>query len=149
MTTCENDSLGRLVYMTTMALKNCLEIRLKPHDLTAEQFHVLKNLGGEGEVVQTRLCELVMKSPANMTRILDRLEKKGVVARRANPEDRRSILVSLTVAGSTLLATVQRELAGFEAEITRGLTAGRVEELKSGLRTVYENVVLLTRRDER
>lgn len=149
MTTCQNNPIGRLIYMTTMALKNCLETRLKPHDLTAEQFHVLKWLSEENGITQNQLCEVVVKSPANMTRILDRLEKKECVERRSNPEDRRSTLVFLTTEGEALLAQVRLELNGFEAEICDGLSSQQVQEMKDGLMTIHENIVEITRRYEK
>ena len=149
MTTCQQDTIGRLTYMTTMALKNCLENRLKLHDLTAEQFQVLKSLGEETGITQSRLCEMVLKSPANITRILDRLEKKNCIKRRPNPEDRRSLLVYLTPAGETLLALVRSKLTGFEAEITAGLSRQQVQDIKDGLRIIYTNIVELTGRYEK
>jgi len=149
MTTYQHDALGRLVYMTTMALKSCLENRVKPYDLTAEQFQVLKSLGEENGSTQNRLCEMVMKSPANMTRILDRLEKKGCIERLANPDDRRSTLVRLTSAGEELLRLVKLELHDLEAEITDGLGRRQVQEIKEGLKAIHANIVGLTRKDEK
>ena len=142
MNTCQGDSLGRLIYITTMALKNYLENRLKPYDLTAEQFQVMKSLVEESGIAQNRLCEAVAKSPGNITRILDRLEKKGCIERKGNPEDRRSSLVCLTGAGEELMARVKLELAGFEAEFTQGLSARQVQDMKDGLRIIYTNIEL-------
>lgn len=149
MNVCHNDPIGRLLYLTTMALKNHLENRLKPFELTAEQFHVLKCVSEEGRVTQNRIGEAVVKSPGNMTRILDRLEKKGCIERRTNPEDRRSTLIHLTVNGEELLTRVRDELQGFEAEITAGLDDRRVQEIKDGLRTIHDTIVELTRSEEK
>lgn len=149
MTAGQPDPLGRLAYIMTMALKNYLETRVKPYDLTAEQFYVLKCLDKENGVTQHRLCEIVMKSAANMTRILDRLEKKECIERRPNPEDRRSSLVYLTSAGKELLALVRGELNGLEAEITVGLSELQVRDLREGLKTIHANIVDLTRRYEK
>jgi len=144
MNTCQGDPLGRLIYMTTMALKNCLENRLRPYDLTTEQFHVLKSLDRESGIAQHQLSEAVAKSRANITRILDRLEKKGYIERRANPDDRRSSLVYLTQAGEELMARVRAELAGIEAEVTEGLSERQVREIKDGLRRIRDNIIAIT-----
>jgi len=149
MTTCQHDPIGRLVYMTTMALKTYLENRVKPYDLTAEQFYVLKSLSEENGITQNKLGEMVMKSPANMTRILDRLEKKECIERCANPGDRRSTLINLTPAGEDLLRLVRSELNGFEAEITTGLSGRQIQEIKDGLKIIHANIVELTGRYER
>ena len=144
MNTCQGDPLGRLIYMTTMSLKKYLENRLKPYDLTAEQFHVLKSLMEDSGIAQNKLCEAVEKSPANITRILDRLEKKDYLVRRDHPEDRRSTLVYLTAAGGELMAEVRRELADIEAKITAGLSPEQILEMKQGLRLVCRNIEEIT-----
>lgn len=140
MKSCQGDPIGRLIYETTMSLKTYLENRLKPYDLTAEQFHVLKHLVEENGVAQSRLCEAAGKSPANITRILDRLEKKCCTERRNNPDDRRSSLVYLTREGEELMDRVRDELADFEAQITAGLSARKVQEIKDGLRLIRSNM---------
>jgi DNA-binding MarR family transcriptional regulator len=117
---------------------------LKPYDLTAEQFHVLKSLKEDSGIAQNKLCEAVEKSPANITRILDRLEKKDYLVRRDHPEDRRSTLVYLTAAGGELMAEVRRELADIEAKITAGLSPEQILEMKQGLRLVCRNIEEIT-----
>ena len=149
MTHCQDDPVPRLIYMTTMAMKNCLEMRFKPHDLTTEQFHVLKSLSEESGITQNRLCEVVEKSPANMTRILDRLEKKGCIERNSNPEDRRSTLVCLTGTGEELLTRVRGELSSFEKEIAAGLSGEQLLQVKHGLKVIHANIIALTLREER
>ena len=136
----EQEPLGRLLYLTTMALKNYIEQRVKPYDLTAEQFQILKWLALADGVVQGQLCTMVMKSPANMTRILDRLEKKGCIERRGNPDDRRSSLVFLQEQGRQLLADVLAGLGDCEAEITAGLTTGEVLILRQSLERIRANM---------
>lgn len=146
---CENDPIGRLVYMTSIAMKNCLEVRLKPHDLTTEQFHVLKNLTTTSGITQNKLCEVVEKSPANMTRILDRLENKGCIERGSNPDDRRSTLVYLTAEGEKLLEEVRGEFSGFEQEIAKGLSSEQLQQVKDGLRVIHANIIEMVEREEK
>lgn len=147
MSKCKQENvepIGRLIYRTTMALKNYLENRLKPYDLTVEQYQILKSLSEENGIVQSRLCEIVMKSPANITRILDRLVRKGCVERRDNPEDRRSSLVFLTSVGDELLSKVIERLANCEAIVTAGLDTDHLENMRFGLNTICENIVEIT-----
>ncbi len=149
MNMCQDDPLGRLIYMTTMAIKNYLDSRLKPFGLTTEQLQILKSLIEENGIAQNKLCEAVAKSPGNVTRILDRLEKKNYIERRNNPEDRRSSLVYLTAAGEEWIGQVRLELEGYEAQITAGLSAGQVQDMKDGLRTIYRNVEEITGESEK
>ena len=106
MSTSEHDSLGRLIYLTSQTMRNHIERVLKPYDLTGEQFHLLKSMDIAVGRPQSELCELVGKTPANITRILDRLEKKELIIRRKNPDDRRSSLVLKTQNGLRLSSEV-------------------------------------------
>ncbi len=102
MSSCEEESIGRQIYICGQAMRNYADQKLKNHDLTVEQLHILKQLYLAAGQTQSQLCEGVGKSPANITRILDRLEKKGRVNRKNNPGDRRSTLVFLTEEGEVL-----------------------------------------------
>lgn len=92
--------------MASQALRNHIQRILKPFDLTSEQLHILKNIDQQQGRTQSELCGLAGKSPANVTRILDRLEKKQLIVRRVNPDDRRSSLVYLTEPGADLSTVV-------------------------------------------
>lgn len=140
MQQCHSDSIGRLMYTGTMALKKYLESRLRPYGLTAEQFQVLKNLSMNGGQSQSMVCEAVSKSPANITRILDRLEKKGYLERRDNPHDRRSSLVYLTDTGRQLMDKVLVELNDLEEQVTKGIPAGNLAIMRNGLLQVLHNL---------
>jgi DNA-binding MarR family transcriptional regulator len=113
--------------MTAQILKNHLERVLSPFDLTGEQFHLLKNTNTSSGYSQNELCRLVDKSPANLTRILDRLEKKELVIRMDNPEDRRSSLVFQTKQGESLVKQVSSLFQKLSAEVEKGI---KVEERK-------------------
>jgi len=102
----QKESIGRQIYNCGQAMRSYADQKLKNHDLTVEQLHILKRLSAVEGQTQSRLCSEVGKSPANITRILDRLEKKGCVNRKNNPKDRRSVLVFLTREGESLLAEV-------------------------------------------
>lgn len=72
-------------------------------ELTAAQFVVLRMLSGAGELVQSRLGELVALDRATMSGVLERLVRRGLVASVPDPTDRRSRLIALTGPGTTLL----------------------------------------------
>jgi hypothetical protein len=79
MSSCLHESLSRPIYLTSQTIRNYAERILKPFDLASEPFHLLKNRKHGHGLSQSALCGLVGKSPANITRILDRLESKGIV----------------------------------------------------------------------
>lgn len=136
----QDDPIGRMIYLTAISLKNYVEIRLKPYDLTAEQFHVLKSLSEVVGVPQNRIGEEVAKSPANITRILDRLEKKNHIERRPNPDDRRSSLVFLTPVGNALLGKVKDHLADCDGGVLAGLDGQQQDTMRQGLQIIFANI---------
>lgn len=74
--------------------------------LQPREFDVLATLRRAGEpyaLTPTQLFKVLMFSSGGMTNQLDRLEKAGLIARRPNPDDRRSMLVTLTAAGLDLV----------------------------------------------
>jgi len=64
---------------------------------------------------------------------MDRLEKDGLVRRRADPDDRRSVLAELTPAGEQAHARGVRALADAQRAIVSALKAGEAASLQSAL----------------
>ncbi len=137
---CEN-SIGRLLYLTTMASRKYLDFRLRPYGLTTEQFQVLKRLYEHGGgVSQNQIATGLAKSPANITRILDRLEAKGLLERRSNPEDRRSSLIFLTAEGTVLIDRVSADLADVEQRVLADIPENQLEAIRQGLLSMQKNI---------
>lgn len=70
--------------------------------LTGPQLLLLQELG-DGEISAGALAERVCLSQATVTGILDRLQRRGLVTRRRDQEDRRRVLAAVTPAGRQLL----------------------------------------------
>lgn len=137
---CKEESLGRVIYFVAQDMRNFAEKILKPFDLTLEQFHLMKNMPiGEG-LNQRQICEIASKTPANMTRILDRLESKGLVVRRENPEDRRAALVFFTDRGQKLLAEVMGVFESFSSEFTQGISVEERQAVRAVLDRISANI---------
>ena len=78
-------------------------------NITGAQAMVLNFLGEEDQIPSHMLGEKLKITSATMTGILDRLEKLSLIERKANPDDRRAILVCLTDKGVVYAAEL-REL---------------------------------------
>ena len=78
------------------------------HGLTPSQFDLLSALFEEGAIPLNRLSERLCCACSNVTGLVDRLERDGLVRRERSLEDRRVILLSLTDKGRELLAGVPR-----------------------------------------
>ncbi|SEN02886.1 MarR family winged helix-turn-helix transcriptional regulator [Halomonas caseinilytica] len=120
-----------------------LEPFFRERGLQPREFDVLATLRRAGEpyaLTPTQLFKVLMFSSGGMTNQLDRLEKAGLIARRPNPDDRRSMLVTLTEEGlelvnSTVALHVDNEaraLSPLSDEEQRALNA-LLAKLMSGL----------------
>lgn len=87
----------------TLRQLNCLfNYEFSQYGITSEQWSLLKRVHEqEGSSIKD-LALGVGKDQANVTRILDVLEKRGIVKRCANPDDKRSTLVYFTDEGRDL-----------------------------------------------
>jgi len=144
MSSREEESIGRQIYVCGQAMRNYADQRLRNHDLTVEQLHILKQLLVANGQTQRQLCDGVGKSPANITRILDRLEKKGRINRKKNPDDRRSTLVFLTEEGETLLAEVKVLFEGFQPRVVAGISLEKQKIAMNVLNRILQNVTELS-----
>ncbi len=93
--------------------------------LTISQFGVLEALYHKGPLCQRDLAEKILKSTGNITMVIDNLEKRKLVRRERDIEDRRYLTVHLTEPGAELIATV---FARVEAAIVLEMAALSHEE---------------------
>jgi len=79
---------------------------LTKEKLTVSQFGVLEALYHLGPMCQRDVAKKNLKSSANITTVVDNLEKRGLVERRRSSEDRRYIALHLTTAGRDLIERI-------------------------------------------
>ena len=139
MKRCNEESLGRQIYITSQEMRNFAERVLKPYDLTLEQFHLLKNMSLDAGMTQRQICNLTSKTPANMSRMLDRMESKSLVARRENPSERRASLVFLTTKGESLVEEVLEVFESFSSKLTKGITESERQIVRNALAKIARN----------
>ena len=72
---------------------------ISEHGLTTPQLICLQNLQEHGPLTTGSLAQAVSLSPATVTGILDRMERRGLVTRERRPEDKRRVLIAITAAG--------------------------------------------------
>jgi DNA-binding MarR family transcriptional regulator len=144
MGSCQDESIGRLIYKTSQIMRNYAEKLLNPYDLTVEQFHLLKQTSLDNGISQNKICQLVEKKPANITRILDRLEKKKWVRRQPNPSDRRSSLVFLTEEGERIIDEVSSLFESYSGWFVEGISLEDEAIFRSVLEKINNNLNKLT-----
>ena len=91
-------------------------------DLTPVQFAALDAVGRHPGIDQARLSDEVAKDRATIGAVVDRLERKGLVARDVDETARRARRLLLTTEGEALLAALRPVVEALQAEILSGLT---------------------------
>ncbi|MCP3930086.1 MAG: MarR family transcriptional regulator [Bacteroidetes bacterium] len=94
------------IALQLMKRKNHQAIVKSGYKITMEQLAVLEMLVYHGDMNMTSLSETVWKQNANITRIVDKLEKRELVKRKSVEGDRRSYLISITEKGKKLFQDV-------------------------------------------
>jgi DNA-binding MarR family transcriptional regulator len=90
-------SLGR----TCATLEHAVAEALKPHDITPTQFNVLRILRGAGEkgLCRSEIMERMIARVPDATRLLDRMEAAGLIARARGEADRRFVTTRISDEG--------------------------------------------------
>jgi DNA-binding MarR family transcriptional regulator len=98
---------------TAESLARGLEQALKPSGLTATQYNVLRILrgAGPGGLPCREIAARMITHDPDVTRLLDRLERLGLVERQRNDADRRVVTARITPEGQRLLAALDDPIA--------------------------------------
>lgn len=133
---------GFLMINTAWRIKDELRkaFAAEGHDVTLDQFAVLIRLWQEDGLSQTELCEKTCKTKSNMTRILDSMEKKGLISRRVNREDRRSFSIYLTQKGRDIKNQLVPIAMAMNDRVFKKVTAADRRSLLKMLDTISNNL---------
>lgn len=83
-----------------------LHANVGAHGLTLTEFGILEVLYHKGPLLLGEVQKRILVSSGGVTYLVDRLEEKGLVERRACPEDRRARYAALTAEGEALIARI-------------------------------------------
>ena len=109
---------------------------LTQYDLTDAQFDVLVQLSAEEGISQQALSTRLLVTKGNVCGLIDRMEARNLVQRKADPDDRRSNLLFLTPQGRML---AQRVVPAQEEFISKHMGALSPEEIQT-LRTLLRKL---------
>ena len=129
----------RLINRVRVELIDALDRELSAFDISAPQLFVLSSVAhGEAESA-ARLCKTISYDPGAMTRMIDRLQQKGLVRRVPHPEDRRAMNLELTVAGKALFPQLVAVKDRVQAQFLRGFSEDDAKLLESLLYRMLGN----------
>ena len=128
------------IYYTAWQVKKKAYVFFRQFGLTDVQFNVLSLLchqaEAEGGLSQAQLGEMMLVNRANITSLIDRMEKAGLVVRTAAAGDRRYNIIKTTAKGKKLFARVEPMYAKQIGEVTGSLTTAEKKRLITMLEKV-------------
>lgn len=108
---CSEESVGYLMRRVVASIVQQADRRLDKHDLTSAQWGPLMKIKAAQTATVAELARWTQVDAGSMTRLLDRLEKKGLCKRVRSTEDRRVVHLELTPEGEAAIVEVPAVLA--------------------------------------
>lgn len=122
------------------ALRSEFEARAAALDITVPQLQVLYRLwNGDGALTSVIVKDICMSGPT-MTGVLDRLESKKLIVRKASAEDRRATQIWLTGEGKALEEPLMAIMRAIEEKALEGFTENQKKVFMQALEKVGKNL---------
>ena len=119
-----------------------LSKRLAPYDITPSQYGILNCLWiNDGTCLPRQIAELLCLETSTVSGILDRMQKKDLIDRVINPENRREILVMITPKGEALKAPVLKIIDEVNEEVLKDFSPKETEFIRKSLRQIAEKAL--------
>jgi DNA-binding MarR family transcriptional regulator len=106
--------------------------------MSITEAHAIGTLHDEGPVTQSRLAASLRLEKSTVSRLVDQLEKAGVVRRTAHPTDRRSVMVELTPTGRRRAERLDRARHELFTQLVAGLAATERRQIVQALAALEE-----------
>lgn len=142
----EEEALLNIV-RTAEVVQRMMADFLKDFDLSPAQYNVLRILRGAGSagVTCSQIGERLLTHDPDITRLLDRLEARGLIARERSSTDRRAVITRISHDGLTLTDKIdapirtltQSKMQKFGRDALAGLIA-ELERVREAFETVHE-----------
>lgn len=129
-------------YLLTTAqhtVSQSLNVKLSDYDITPSQYAVLRCLWEKEDMTPKQISERLFLENSTISGVLDRMQKKGLVERLVNPEDRREIRVTVTEKGKELEQPIQEIIEEVNHTVLKGFSEEEIAFLKESLRKIANN----------
>jgi DNA-binding MarR family transcriptional regulator len=135
-----DSSLGFVLNRTSLLSKGFFNQRIRKYDITPEQWSLIFRVLQMSGLTQKELSDSTYKDQANITRSIDRLEKKGLLKRVPNDSDRRIINLYPTAEAIALAEEIIPVSMEFNRRLTAGFTPEEEDMLLQLLKKVHTNL---------
>jgi len=134
-----DESIGYLLRQLRIQMDRAIDAEMTEHDLTGAQWGPLFAIGQGLGNTAAELSRLACVDTGAMTRMLDRLETKGLVRRRRCPKDARVVRLELTDEGRRLYREIPYGLSRVLNRLLRAFDGSELETLKTLIRRMLAN----------
>lgn len=122
-------NLPRLLLQAREAVMNHYRPGLRAHELSDQQWRVLRVLGELGTVETGRVAREAYILGPSLTGVLARMERDGLVQRARDPQDQRRTVVQATAKGLQLVKTLSQSIEAHYQRLERGLGKDKLTQL--------------------
>lgn len=133
-------SLGYLFRYGYRAFARAISAELQPFDISSGQWSVLRVLWENEGLSQVELADRMRIEKASLTGVLDVMERRGLISRTRNSDDRRKVNIHLTPRARVLKEKLLPFRTKINKKATRGMTSEEVETLRRLLAQVISNL---------
>lgn len=138
-----NESLAFLLNRAGVAVASAFTQELKDCRLTLPMWRVLAALWGTGEQTLSGLSEVISVEVSTLSRQVSTLVERELVYRQQSGVNWRSVNISLTPTGRTLVERILPSVTRHEAAALDGISPADVRRLKTLLNKIYTNLISL------
>ncbi len=126
--TIRQDEFASMLYRCGVVWRGRVNEQLRAHDIAYSTWRLLKLLlADDRSYNQSCLAAGIGVETPTLVRLLDRLEKLGLVRRRPDPGDRRQKHVDITAEGRALIARIEPEVMALRRRMLDGLSDGELQ----------------------
>jgi DNA-binding MarR family transcriptional regulator len=133
------DSIGRLIADVAGRLLSSFDSEMTGKGITGAQWVILMRIANGCGSTAAELCRFSRYDTGSMTRMLDRLEEKGLIHRTRSEKDRRIVCLELTEAGRDLYPLLPPVAIKVLNAHLRGFTRAELEQFKDFLNRMRAN----------
>ena len=133
--------LARIFY----EVRDRSEATLKPHNLTPMQFTIIASLARWQGLNSAELSRRFKVTPQTMGEMVANLERRALVVRQEDPNNRRALTLDLTDEGRRLLETCNARMREMELELFSAFSPSELHDLRERLTSLHEHLGLKSR----
>ena len=131
--------VGPLISRVRVELLEALDRALLPLNVTAAQYVIISTLASGSADSASQICKGISYDAGAMTRMIDRLEQRGLLQRVRVADDRRTVKLHLTDEGRTLYPKMRASAIEVINGLLRGFTKAEAHQLEDFLKRMLEN----------